>query len=210
MTDSRIMQTLPEIVSPEHTALVVWDVQNGMVKDIFNRDEFLRNTKQLIEEARRHRIPIFYTRITPLPRSLESPFRMFMMMRRLGIDDPEKLPVHLPAGSPQSEIHLEIAPREGDTVMDKNTASIFVGTNFENMLRNSGIKTVLFSGITTEIGIDSSARDAVNRSFYTIVISDCVSSQIEEMHQASLKTLTRVCLILPSGEITRAWSDSER
>lgn len=205
MKDPRIMQTLPEIIDPKHTALVVWDVQNGMVADIFNSSEFLENIKLLIRSARDQGIPLFYTKITPLPTSLESPFRMYMMMRRLGIDDPQKLPIHLPVGSPRSEIHNEVAPREGDIVISKNTASIFIGTNFENMLRNAGIRTVIFSGITTEVGIDSSARDAVNRSFYTIVAADCVSSQIEDMHKASLKTLTRVCLVLPAREIMDGW-----
>ena len=205
MKDTRIMQTLPEIIDPKHTALVVWDVQNGMVADIFNSSEFLKNIKLLIKSAREQGIPLFYTKITPLPTSLESPFRMYMMMRRLGIDDPQKLPIHLPVGSPRSEIHGEVGPAEGDIVINKNTASIFIGTNFENMLRNAGIKTVIFSGISTEVGIDSSAREAVNRSFYTIVASECVSSQVEEMHKASLKALTRVCLVLSTGEITEGW-----
>lgn len=205
--NDQLMLTLPEILRPEHTALVVWDVQNGMVDGIFNSFSFLTKIRYLISAARTHKIPIFYTKIIPLPLPFESPFRRYMMMRRLGIVDPEHLPVHLPVGSPQAEIHPDVAPQDSEMVILKNTASAFVGTNFENILHNAGIRTIIFSGISTDIGIDSSARDAVNRSFYTIVASDCVSSQIEEMHQASLKTLTRICLVLTSNEIELAWKN---
>jgi len=64
---STIYKNLQEIVNPEHTALVVWDVQNALVNHSFNKDEFLQNLKALIQAARDSNIPIIYTKITPLP-----------------------------------------------------------------------------------------------------------------------------------------------
>ena len=74
------------------------------------------------------------------------------------------------------------------------------------MLRNRGINTILFTGISTEMGIDSSARDSANRGFYTIVIEDCVSSPDKDMHESALRTLKSVCRVMPSIEIIKAWS----
>jgi len=202
---SVIYTSLQEIVEPEHTALVVWDVQNALVNRIFNKEEFLRNLKALTEAARRNNIPVIYTKITPLPKRYESPWRIYMQMKRYGVDAPEKIPPFMQPGSQESEIYSEVSPMDGDVIINKHTPSIFVGTYFENMMRGGGIDTILFTGISTEIGIDSSARDSSNRGFYTIVVEDCVSSADKELHESALRTLTRVCLVIPSKDIVKEW-----
>jgi nicotinamidase-related amidase len=200
-----IYRELREIAAREHTALVVWDVQNALVNAIFNKEEFLKNLRSLIEAARKYDIPIAYTKITPLPTRYESPWRLFMSMKRFGVDEPDKLPPFMKPGAPESEIHADVAPAPNDIVLNKHTASIFIGTHFEYMMRSSGIKTLLFTGIATEIGIDSSARDAANRGFYTIVVDDCCSSPDKEMHESALKILRRICLVKNSKDIVKEW-----
>ncbi len=196
---------LKDIVDPSHTALVVWDVQNLLVERIFNREAFLNNSKSLLDKTRKSQIPIIYTKIIPLPREYESPFRTYMFMKRFGVDDPEKVPRFLIPGTPEAEIHREIFPERGEMVLDKHTASIFIGTHFEQMMRVKGIQTIIFTGITTEIGIASSARDSANRGFYTIVVEDCVSSPDQEMHEYALKILKRVCIVSSSQDLMKFW-----
>jgi len=200
-----IFTQMKAIVDPTHTALVVWDVQNTLVDMIFNQETFLKNSKALIEKAREFRIPIIYTKITPLPREYESPFRTYMFMKRFGVNDPEKVPQFLVPGTPGAEIHKEVSPQKGDLVLDKHTASIFIGTHFEQMMRVSGVQTILFTGISTEMGIASSARDSSNRGFYTVVVEDCVSSSDREMHESALKLLKRVCIVASSEDLMKAW-----
>jgi nicotinamidase-related amidase len=84
---------------------VVWDVQNGLVRSIFNREQFLKNLGSFLRKAREKEIPVVYTRITPLPTSYESGWRLYMMMKRSGLDDPDKLPRFMQPGSPEAEIH---------------------------------------------------------------------------------------------------------
>lgn len=204
-----IYRNLQEIVDPKHTALVIWHVQNALVNSAFNGEEFLKNLKLLVKAARGNKIPIIYTKVPPWPGDWESSWRIYMLMRRFGVNDLEKLPSKLPSywqpGRVESEIPSEVSPIDNDVIMDNHTASIFIGTHFENMMRNRGIDTILFTGIRTEIGIDSSARDSANRGFYTIVIEDCVSSGDKEMHESALRTLRSVCLIIPSKEIMKEW-----
>ena len=128
-----------------------------------------------------------------------------MLMKRAGVDDPEKLPPRMQPGSPEAEIHGQVTPQDNDIVISKHTPSIFIGTHFENMMRNRGTNTILFTGISTEMGIASSARDASNRGFYTVVVEDCVSSSDKEMHESALRTLKRVCLVVPAKDIMREW-----
>lgn len=195
-----IYLSLKEIVDPGHTALVVWDTQEGLVDSIFNRKQFLASLKSFIAAARKNHIPVLYTKITFPPDGYESPWRTFMLMKRYGIDTIEKIPKFL-----TSEIQAEIGPVGDEPVIAKPTPSIFIGTNFEYMMRNRGIDTVLFTGIATEIGIDSSARDCSNRGFYTIVVQDCVSSSDKEMHESALKALKTICLVTPAADITAEW-----
>ncbi len=197
--------SLKDIVDPEHSALVVWDCMNGLVKTIFNREEFLRNLKSFIGAARKNGVPVVYTRIVPLPKGYESAWRTFNLMQRYGVDSPEKLPKLLEPGSPDAELNAEIAPLGDEVVIPKSTTSIFIGTNFENLMRNRGITTILFTGIATEIGVDSSARDSSNRGFYTVVVQDCVSSHDQEMHAATLKALKSVSLVRPAKDILAEW-----
>lgn len=197
---------LQQIVDSQHTVLVVWDVQNALVNRIFNKAEFVQNLKLFIGAARRTNIPIIYTKIASVPRDYDSSARIYMLMKRLGVDDPEKLPPYMEPGSPESEIYREVSPRDSDVILDgKFTASIFYGTIFEYMLRNRGINTILFTGIATEFGIDSSARDAYNRGFYSIIVEDCVSSLDKEMHVAALKSITKMCIVIASKDIIKQW-----
>jgi nicotinamidase-related amidase len=202
---AKVFTKFKDIVDPVHTALVVWDVQNMLVDRSFNQEIFLKNTTHFIAKARSHQIPIIYTKITPLPREYESPFRTYMMMKRVGVDDPDKLPKFMVPGTQEAEIQKDIFPQEGDIVFDKHTPSIFIGTHFESMMHNYGIKTILYAGISTEIGIASSARDSANRGFYTVVVGDCVSSSDQEAHDMTLKILERVCIVSQSEVLIKIW-----
>ena len=184
----------------------MWDVQNALVKSSFNRDEFLANLKKLLDAARRNKVPVVYTKITPLPLEYQSGWAVYRSMQRFGVSDPAKLPQTMRPGSPEAEIFADVSPVGGDFVIPKHFASIFIGTEFESMMRNRHVETLIFTGIATEIGIDSSARDAGNRGFYPVVVSDCVSSASKEMHEAALKVLPAVSLVMPADKIMAQWS----
>jgi len=189
------MEIRKQIGDPSRTALIIWDVQRMLVNGIFNKEEFLRNTMSLVDQARKHRVPIFFTKITPLPERFESPVRRLLAKQRMR-------KFQLTAEG----LELAIEPGEGDIVIHKNTASIFIGTNFEMMLRNAGIDTIVFTGIATEFGIESSGRDASNRGFYPLIAEDAVSSSDREAHERSLRNMQKLLFVFPSKEICEMWN----
>ncbi len=197
-----VYESLREIVDPAHSCLVVWDIQNGLVDRIVNREEFMANLKNFVEKLR-SRMPVVYTLITPMHRDFTSSWSYFSMMRRFNVDDINKLPSFMAIGSKEREIPEMIQPKHTDIVLEKSTASIFIGTNFEHMMRNQNINTLIFTGIATEMGIESSARDASNRGFYPVVVSDCVSSFDRDAHERSLKTMTKLFIVKTSGNILK-------
>lgn len=198
-----LYESLGEIVAPGHSCLVVWDVQAGLVDRIFNKEEFINSLKGLIEGLR-GKIPVVYTLITPVQKGFRSSWHIYSMMKRFNITEVDKLPDFMAPGSKEREIPEAVKPASGDLLLDKPTASIFIGTNFENMMRNRGITTLLFTGIATEFGVESSARDASNRGFYPVVISDCVSSMDRDAHERSLKNLDKLVIVKSSGEILKS------
>jgi len=194
-----IYSEVNEIVDPSHTALVVWDVQNLLVDAIFNKEEFTRNIYFLIESARKSKISIFYTAIEMLPLKYESSSRLYTynkLMAKMQRSMPEKRDLSLAINTKEEE----------EMVITKHTASIFIGTDFERMIRNAGVTTVVFTGIATEMGVESSARDALNRDFYPVIVSDAVSSSDKDAHIRSLQNMERFLTVISTDELVNIWS----
>ncbi len=181
---------LKDFLKRERTVLVVWDVQKGLVQRIFNREEFMANLSTVIEGVRKAGIPVIFTRITPLPLKYESRARLAFSGGRGGF-------------SP-SDLELAVEVKEGDYVLNKNFASLFVGTPVEEMLRNAGIETVLLTGISTDVGIIASAWDALNRGFFPIVLSDAVSSPDKKAHNEALDVMSKHMAVSTSREVLTA------
>jgi nicotinamidase-related amidase len=195
-----IYENLKEIVNPAHSCLVVWDVQNALVSRIFNKAEFIPALKNLVN-ALRGKIPVVYTLITPPQKEFRSSWSYYSMMKRFGIDDPAKLPEFIVKGSNDANISEDVAPKAGDVLLEKPSASIFIGTYFEQMMKNRNIKTLIFTGIATEIGVESSARDAANRGFYPVIAADCVSSMDKDAHNRSLENMKKMFICESSQTI---------
>ncbi len=199
-----IYETLEEIIEPSHTCLVVWDVQNALVKTIFNKEVFISSIKNLIDNTR-GKMPIFYTRITPPKDEFRFSWHYYSMMKMRNTTDPSVISNFM-KNPEDREIYSSIYPKEDDIVIDKPSASIFIGTNFEYLIRSRNITSIIFTGIATQIGIESCARDASNRGFYPVIVSDCVSSSDEKAHNCSLENMTKLFIVEKSDSIIKAIS----
>jgi nicotinamidase-related amidase len=186
---------LKEILNPAKTVLLIWDVQNRLVQNIFNTQSFLENNKNVIAAAKKHNVQVVFSKITPLPENFDSPVRKYFFKKRFASQQ------QVPNG-----LDLTIEPTGNDIVIPKNTASMFIGTNFEMLLRNAGITTVAITGIATEFGVESTARDASNRGFFPVIITDAVSSYNQEAHNRSLENLKNMSIQLKSEEIISLWN----
>ena len=197
--DKIVYDTMKEILNPPHTALVLWDIIDPFTKLAFNREEFVKNLNNLVESARKSNIPIFFTTIQVLPKRFESSVNTYTM-GKLGFD-------RLFEQIKSETMEFTIKPRLDEMVIHKHTASIFIDTGFERMLRSAGIVTVIFTGIATECGIESCARDAFSRGFYSVVASDCVSSPNKERHERSIENMKSLLTVIDSKEIRKFWSN---
>src|SRR6478736_6435037 len=92
-------------------------------------------------------------------------------------------------GEPGHEIVPELYPAAGEPVIDKPGKGAFYQTDLELMLRNRGIETLLVCGVTTEVCVNTTVREANDRGFRCIVLADCCASYFPELHEAGLKMI---------------------
>jgi nicotinamidase-related amidase len=196
-----VYDTNEEILDPAHTALVLWDVLRSFEKIIFNKEEFSKNLNSVVELARKSNIPIFFTSVQTLSKRFESSANIYTI-GKLGFDRFEQF-------APE-DMDFAIKPKQDEIAIRKHTTSIFIDTGFERMLRNAGIITVVFTGIATEYGVESCARDAFSRGFYSAVVSDCVSSPSKDGHNRSLENMKNLITVIKSKELENIWSNAKK
>jgi nicotinamidase-related amidase len=95
-------------------------------------------------------------------------------------------------GAREHAILEEVKPEEGDIVMRKTTLSAFNSTGIEATLRALGADYVVFTGVSTNMCVDGSARDAAERGFKCLIVEDCCGAAKGAYHEAALTTFQRL------------------
>ena len=104
----------------------------------------------------------------------------------------------------------ELQPKPSDRCLriKKHRGSAFIGTNFDILLRNIGIKTLIFSGVLTEGCVESTARDALHFDYFSVHAKDCVDSHDKIDHEAALRHAKKGHPVLSSTEIIQLWYEN--
>jgi ureidoacrylate peracid hydrolase len=110
------------------------------------------------------------------------------------------------AGSEGAEFIPDLAPQPGEAVIRKHRYSAFKGTDIGTILRARRIETVVVTGVSTNVCVESTARDAFEDDYYVCVPRDCVASWDAGLHEATLATIdARFGLVSSAGEIAAIW-----
>jgi nicotinamidase-related amidase len=107
---------------------------------------------------------------------------------RIGADGP--MGRLLVRGSAGHGIIPELTPGPGEAVVDKPGKGAFFATDLEAILRIRGITHLVFAGVTTEVCVQSTAREANDRGFECLVLSDCTASYVPEFHESALAMIS--------------------
>ena len=201
----QIPNALKEIVDPPRTVLLVWDMQNDQAGGSFNKDALIRNAPPLIEAAAKAQIKTVYTRQTPFPWKNEAPVWIRRGMRDQQVDDPSKLKPRRLHGSFGWNIMAPFEPRLQDIVIDKRRPTMFIGNEFETIMSNLGLSTIVMIGCTTDGGVEATVREGFNRSYFMVIPRDCVGTYTEAGHNAALKRMERFAELVESQELIEIW-----
>jgi len=184
-----VPRTLEEVVSPDNTALLVYDMQSGITRQIANADEIIARVRLILESARRIGMRIFFTRHLSLPKNLMGAFQLRTALAWQRVDSPDKIQPMFLRDSPAFQIIPELQPLPNEAIFDKIAMSAFAGTPLEMALRDCGIRSFLIAGIALEIGIDPTCRHGADLGLVPILVRDACGFGDSQAADHSLASL---------------------
>ncbi len=185
---------------PSTTALVVIDMQRDFVdpggfgEALGNNVSLLRRalepTRRVLAACRDAGLLIIHTREGHRPDLSDCPPAKRARGRLAnGIGDPGPMGRILVRGEYGHDIVDSLQPLEREPVVDKPGKGAFYATDFEHMLRSRGIKSLVVTGVTAEVCVQTTVREANDRGFECLVLSDCIASYFPEFYEMTLKMI---------------------
>jgi nicotinamidase-related amidase len=182
---------------PEASALLIIDMQRDFVEPggfgaaLGNNVTLLRSaiapTGRVLRACRDAGIMVVHTREGHRPDLADlAPAKKARGNLAVGIGDPGPMGRILVRGEAGHDIIPELAPAADEPVVDKPGKGAFYATDLEAMLRNCGIAQLLVCGVTTEVCVNTTVREANDRGFDCLVLEDCTGSYFPEFHAAGL------------------------
>src|SRR5215475_12948545 len=188
-TNVQVPRSLEEILRPESCALVVYDMQVGILSQLPHGPEVLAKILEVLEIARGHSFRIFFMRHMSLPTKLAGVFQLRQAMAWQRVDNPEAVNPWFLRGSPGFELAPELGLRADEAIFDKISMSAFEGTPLAMALRDCGLISFMICGIATEIGIDPTVRHGADLGFIPIVIADACGHAHRDAAERSIENM---------------------
>ena len=160
----------------QKTALLVMDVQNGIVKMLPDSSLFITSVAKAIQTARNNNVPVIYVVVgfrKGYPEvSLNNKSFSTIKSSNRNLDHAES-----------TEVFAAVAPVEGDIVVTKRRISAFSGSDLEVVLRAMEIKRLVLTGISTSGVVLSTVREAADKDYAITVLSDACADADDEVHR---------------------------
>lgn len=162
------------VVSPESTALVLIDLQNGVVGRTlapYSATDVVTRGVQLAKALRQRGGPVIFIRA------------LVTEILQLPVDAPTFDPKATPLPANASELVPEVDCQPGDLVIAKRQWGAFYGTELDQQLRRRNIRTIVLGGIATNFGVESTARAAFDRGYELVFVEDAMTSLHPDAHR---------------------------
>lgn len=185
---------------PQATALIVIDMQNDFVNpggfgeflgnDVFLLRKAIGPIKNILSAVRGTEIKVIHTREGHRPDLSDCPLsklRRGKLKVRIGDEGP--MGRVLVRGYRGHEIIDELKPLEGEPIIDKPGKGSFYATDLHLVLQDWGIKYLVITGVTTEVCVHTTVREANDRGYECLVLEDCVASYFPEFQEVGIKMI---------------------
>ena len=207
-----ILETLAERLQPARTALLIIDMQKDFCLDGFATSRagrpldaaraIIPALAEMLAAARETAVLVCHVGFwTLLDHGSDS--GPWLAQRRRATYASDKICI---AGTEGAEIIDELTPQEGEIIIRKHRYSAFKGTDLDMLLRARGIETVVPTGVSTNVCVESATRDAFEYNYYVCVPRDGVASWNMDLHDATLQTIdARFGLLTECQEVMNIW-----
>jgi len=184
-----------ENLDPKASALVLIDLQKGIVGRPLaphTGEEVLENAKELAERFRQAGAPVILVHVGWSPD--------FKDALTQPVDQPMQAP---PGGFPADFMELaDGLKKPGDVCVMKRQWGAFYGTDLDLQLRRRGVRTIVLGGIATNIGVESTARQAWEHGYALILAEDATTGQSAELHRFAFENIfPRISRVLKAADI---------
>ena len=172
-----VPDTLAELCRPERLALIVYDMQVGIARQLPDGAEVIRAVASVLGAARSRGFRVFFTRHMSLPNEVCGVSQLRTAKAWQRVRTVAEVMPSFPRDSPQFQIVRELEPRPTEAVLDKITMSAFVGTPLDIALRDCGLLAFAIVGIALEIGIEPTVRHATDLGYVPVIVADACGSR---------------------------------
>lgn len=184
-----IPQNLVETCDPRRTALLVYDMQVGIIRQIKNGREVVARVKVVLDAARAAGLRVFFMRHMSLPKEASGVFQLRMAMAWQRVSTVAEVKPWFLRDSPGFHLVPEVEPLPSEVIFDKITMSAFEGTPLDIALRDCGIISFIIIGVATEIGIEPTIRHGADLGYIPIVVTDACGAGDPEAGERALASI---------------------
>jgi nicotinamidase-related amidase len=205
-----IPETLEEACDPTRAALIVYDMQVGVLNQVAQRAEVIDTVQRVVEAARGAGVRVFFFRHMSLPKNIAGVFQLRQAMawqRVTSVDDVEPWFLRDAPGFP---ITPELQPMPTEGVFDKITMSAFEGTPLDIALRDCGLSVFVVVGVAIEIGIEPTVRHGADLGYIPVVVTDACGAGHEDAGRRTLDVIEFVgdAFLTDTDTICEIWHAS--
>ena len=201
-----------QLADPSRTAVIIYDMQVGIISQIREGAAVLKNCVELVAAARGSGYRIFFTRHMWLPLRAAGVGQLRRAMIWQRTEDWAKLVTPFMPGSGPWQIAVELNPGADDVLIDKITMSAFTGTFLDIALRDARIESFIIAGIALEVGIEPTVRHGADLNYVPIVITDACGSMTQELKNGALHSFdaTGEIISVTTTQITSLMTHNEK
>lgn len=203
-----VLKELKEIVNPAHTALIIVDPQHDFISsqgfmarlglDMSRIQAAVPRLNNFIEQCRKAGVLVVWIK------EIFAESKMLPNLKAIwgGVDD-----WIIKEGGPGIEWHKEMTqPKEGEPVVTKWNYDAFENTELDLLLQTNGIKTLLMTGFTSNVCVETTARHGFIKGYYIVAVSDCTDAPTKEEYESAMLNI-RIYFgkVATSEEIAALW-----
>ncbi len=215
-TLANMLTTLEQKVEPSHTALIVVDVQNDFCAsggalhrdgmDMSMVEGMIPRLVDFIDKARKVGISIFY--IQSFYFAEGNPYLTdAFLAQHMRSGDKRHLEFRVcERGAWGADFYQGIRPLPGESIVNKHCYSAFIGTDLDLILRTRKTRTLLMTGVSTDICVDNTTRVGFMHGYYTVVLRDLCATRSQELHDTTLSKIDQFYgQVVSSTDVLECW-----